>query len=122
MGSRSRSTSDERAHRVRSVPADTGPIELAENRLESRTQLDQLHIARQLRGGVHVRHAAATRHAGDKCEVMTLRLIVRHVPIKIRRRAAPVMKSVTLLLYPFSIHRWFFIIGLDEFDIHMPCE
>src|SRR6185437_4867687 len=122
MGSRSRSTSDEWAHRIRSVPAYTGSIELAEKRLESRTQLDELHIALELRGGIHVGHAAAARHAGDEREFMTLRLIVRHVPIEIPGRAAPVMESVTLLLDPLAIHRWFFIIGLDEFDIHMSRE
>ena len=48
---------------------------------------------------------------------MALRLIVRYVPIEIRRRAAPVMKSVTALLDPFAIHRRLRIVGLDEFDI-----
>src|SRR6185437_6715421 len=83
---------------------------------------DELHIALELRGGIHVGHAAAARHAGDEREFMTLRPIVRHVPIEIPGRAAPVMKSVTFLLDPLAIHRWFFIIGLDELDIHMSRE
>src|SRR5208283_140068 len=121
-GSRSKSTSDERAHRIRSVPPDAGAIELAENRLESRTQLDQFHIARQLRRGVHVGHAAPARHAGEKHEIMTLRLIMRHVPIEVARRAAPVMKSVAALIDPFAIHRRLRIVGLNELYIHVPCE
>src|ERR1700688_1727652 len=101
MGSRSRSMSDERAHRIRSVPADTGAIELAEERLEAPAQLDELNVTGQLRRGVHIGHAAPARHAGEKRELMALLLIVRHVPIEIPRRPAPVMKSVAALVDPF---------------------
>src|SRR6267154_2261291 len=97
--------SNERAHRIRSIPADTGAIELAENRLEPRTQLDEFDVTRQLRRGVHVGHAAPARHAGEKRERVALRLIVRYVPIEIPRRTTPVMKSVTALIDPFAIHR-----------------
>jgi hypothetical protein len=41
--------SDKRAHRIHSIPADTGAIELAENGLETRTQLDELYKSGQLR-------------------------------------------------------------------------
>src|ERR1700680_4749270 len=105
MGSRSRSMSDERAHGIPSTPADTGAIELAEHRLETRAQLDEFHVTRQMRRGVHVGHAAPARHAGEKNQIMALRLVLRHIPLEIRRRATPVMKSVTALLDPLAIHR-----------------
>src|SRR5271163_1823239 len=112
MGSRSRSTSDERAHRIRSIPADTGAIELAEHRLESRTQLDEFHVAWQLCGGVHIGDAAAARHAGQENQAMALRLILSHIPIEILRCSAPVMKSVTALVDPFAVYRRLRIVGL----------
>src|SRR5207249_2465083 len=102
------------AHRIRAVPADAGTIELAENRFETRTQLDELDVTGQLRRRVHVCNAPSARHAGEKYEFMAPRLIVRHVPVKISRGPAPVMKSVAALLDPFTVYRGLCIVGLDQ--------
>src|SRR5271165_5488593 len=118
----SRSRSNERTYRIRTVPADAGAIEFAEQRLERLAEFDEFDVTRQHGGRVHVGHMTAARHSGEKYQCMPLGLILRYVALEVRGRAPPVMKAVAAAIDPLFIYGWCIVVGLDEFDVHVACE
>src|SRR5450432_2424806 len=118
----SRFRSNERTHRIGSVPTDAGAIKFAEHRLETTAEFDEFHIARQQCSGVHVGHMAAARHAGEKYQLVPCCPIFLDVAVEVRGRASPVVEAVAAAFDPLAIHGRRIVVGLDEFDVHVARE
>jgi thiamine pyrophosphate-dependent acetolactate synthase large subunit-like protein len=79
-------------------------------------------IPRQLARGIHIRHAAAARHRADEGQLVSRRLIARHVAVKLIGGHSPVMKAVAALVNPLAINRGRIVVRLDELNVHVARE